>query len=133
MALVLTRKDRESVEITHGGETLKVTMIQKTAGKPQLSFEGPRSFVISRSENVAEPMPNTKESQMSHEASPADCFVRAVESGPMMKGEIVRWNEHGSESTCDVKLTDGTVLKRVSLDNVRVVNKVESKEIFGSR
>ena len=46
--LALTRKDCQAVEVWHGGELLRVIVVESRPGSVRMAFDGPESFVILR-------------------------------------------------------------------------------------
>ena len=46
--LALTRKNQQAVEVWHGGELLRLIVVESRSGSVKVAFDGPRSFVVLR-------------------------------------------------------------------------------------
>ena len=58
-ALLLSRRQTESVRIVFGGQTLLLTVAQIIGQKAKLRFEGPETFEVSRVEAKRKSRPET--------------------------------------------------------------------------
>ncbi len=46
--LVLTRKDHQVIDVWHGGELLRLIVVESRPGTVRIAFDGPHSFVVLR-------------------------------------------------------------------------------------
>jgi sRNA-binding carbon storage regulator CsrA len=135
MALVISRKDGESIVVHHKGEELNFT-VDRIKGTTVVKIDAPQSFIVSRREAikegaivkrpVVEPEPVVKEGR-----DTVDCYVRTKDTGHWESGEVLSFQDTPSGRSYHVRLATGQVIKKCPSSDVEIVEE-ESEESFGS-
>ncbi|MEM1225927.1 MAG: carbon storage regulator [Planctomycetota bacterium] len=118
MPLVLQRKPGESVECTHGGEKMIVTVLRETAGRVKMSFDGPSTFRVMRSEALDRDLTAATGVEEN-----LPCFFPTDAKGRFRYGHVRSVETIGDQSFYEVEAECGEVIKRVSAKDVTVLEK----------